>query len=123
MDHTERTSGLSRTRDRLSTVVEQGVYVTRHALDRLRIHLPRVGVRGALALLALADEVEPGFIAPFLGRTLTGVGDHYFVTACRNGVFVVAPARLDGPSRWALVTYLRFGPYQREVALRLLAAA
>lgn len=117
----EGTSGQSHVRDGHSTVVEQGVYVTSHALERLRIHHPRV--RGVLCLLAKAEEVEPGFIAPLLGRPLEAVRDRYFLSADGWGVFVLAPARSGGPSMWVLVTYLRFGPYQREVARRLLVAA
>lgn len=123
MRHSEGSSGQSHARDGLSTVVEQGVYVTGHALDRLRLHHPRVGVRGALALLAEAREVEPGIIAPFLGRSLEGVRDRYFLSACGWGAFVLAASRSAGRSKWVLITYLRFGPYQHEVAQRLLLAA
>lgn len=104
-------------------VVEQGVYVTRHARQRLQLHHPNAGIRVALALLARADEVEPGLIAPFLGRGLDAVRDRYFVSACRRGVFVVARGRLEGGFPWVLVTYLRFGPHQQAVAEQLLGAA
>lgn len=104
-------------------VVEQGVYVTLHARQRLQLHHPNAGIRGALALLARAEEVEAGLIAPFLGRRLDAVRDRYFVSACRRGVFVVARGRLEGGFPWALVTYLRFGPYQQAVAEQLLGAA
>lgn len=122
MNHSEDYSGHPRARGRLLSVVEQGVYVTHHAVDRLRLHHPNVGIRGTLALLTKAEEVEPGFIAPFLARSLAGVGDRYFISACRRGVFVVVPGRQGGSFPWALVTYLRFGSYQRDVAEQLLGA-
>lgn len=101
-------------------IVEQGVYVTQHALQRLRLHHPSAGVRGALALLSRAEEVAPRLIAPFLGRGPDAVRDRYFVSACRRGVFVVARGRREGGFPWVLVTYLRFGPHQQLVAERLL---
>lgn len=121
---TEESSGRASCDARPSiVVVEQGVYVSPHALQRLQLHHPKAGVRGALALLSRAEEVEPGLIAPFLGRGLNAVRDRYFVSACRRGVFVIAKGRHEGGFPWALVTYLRFGPHQQSVAEQLLGAA
>lgn len=121
---TEESSGRASCDERPSiVVVEQGVYVSPHALQRLRLHHPKAGVRGALALLSRAQAVEPGLIAPFLGRGLNAVRDRYFVSACRRGVFVVAKSRHEGAFPWALVTYLRFGPHQQSEAARILGGA
>ena len=106
-----------------SSVVADGVFVTFHARERLRLHHPNAGVRGALALLDRSTEVEPGFIAPFIGRRAETLQDRYFVATDRSGVFVVARSFEGGTFPWALVTYLRFGQYQQEVAERLLGAA
>ncbi|MBM4367834.1 MAG: hypothetical protein FJ102_16595 [Deltaproteobacteria bacterium] len=105
------------------SIVDEGVYVTPHALDRLREHHPNAGVRGALALLARAQEVEAGLAAAFLGRSLDGVRDRYFMSADRRGIFAVARSYEGRSFPWALVTYLRFGPHQQDVAERLMGAA
>lgn len=105
------------------SLVDEGVYVSGHALERLREHHPNVGVRGALALLARAQEVEPGFIAPFLGRPLEAVRDRYLISADRRGVFVIVPGPEGASFPWTARTYLRFGPYQQAVAEQLLGAA
>ena len=100
-----------------------GTWVSRHALARLREHHPNIGVRGALELLARSSECEPGLVAPILGRPLEKVRDRYFFSADRRGVFVIAPSLPGSSFAWAMVTYLRVGPYQQEVATRLLGAA
>lgn len=123
MDFPKNISGPRGARRPQPSLVEEGIYVSPHALDRLREHHPNVGVRGALALLARAQEVESAFIAPFLGRPLEAVRDRYLVSFDRRGVFVVAPSRTQGPSPWTARTYLRFGPYQQAVAEQLLGAA
>jgi hypothetical protein len=123
MDFPKNASGSRGARCPYPSLVEEGVYVSPHALDRLREHHPNVGVRGALTLLAYAQEVESGLIAPFLGRSLNAVRDRYLVSCDRRGVFVIAVSRSAGPSPWTAVTYLRFGPYQQSVAEQLLGAA
>lgn len=98
------------------------VFVTHHALLRLREHHPHVGVRGALQILAASQEVDGALVAPFLGRCLEACRDRYFVTPGCKGVLVLVAT----PSRsfpWTMRTWLRFGPYQQSVALRLLEAA
>lgn len=119
----KKASGPRAARRPRPTLVDEGVYVSLHAPERLREHHPNVGVRGTLALLSRAREVEPGFIAPFLGRSLDGVRDRYFVSGDHRGVFVIAPSRKVGPSPWTAVTYLRFAPHQQAVAEQLLGAA
>jgi hypothetical protein len=110
-------------RDSSPSIIDDGVYVTGHALDRLREHHPRAGVRGALALLGRAEEIQPGLAAAFLGRSLDAVRDRYFLSADRRGIFAVAPSYEGRSFPWALVTYLRFGAHQQEVAERLMGAA
>ncbi len=98
-------------------------WVSPHALDRLREHRSRIGVRGALALLERSTEVEPGFASPLLGRPLEKVRDRYFFSADRRGVFVIAPSFRGSSFAWAMVTYLRLGQRQHDVAACLLGAA
>lgn len=102
--------------------VVEGVFLSEHLLERVREHHPRAGVRGGLALLERATEVEPGLVAPLLGRRLESTNSRYLVAYDRRGVFVIEPTP-DRPFPWTGVTYLRFGAYQQEVAERLLAAA
>lgn len=103
-----------------SILVDQGVWVSPHALDRVREHHPNAGVRGALALLTRAQEVEPGLIAPFLGRRLEAVRDRYLISADRCGAFVIVRAADDAHFRWTMRTYLRFDAHQEAVAAQLL---
>jgi hypothetical protein len=77
----KETSGLAYAPQPHNTLVYQQVWVTRHALARVREHHPNAGVRGALALLAGADEVAANFIAPFLDRRLEDVRDRYLSAA------------------------------------------
>jgi para-aminobenzoate synthetase len=101
------------------SILDQGVFISRHTLERLREHYPRIGVRGALDLLGQANEEEGAFIAAFLGRSIKEVQDRYFVTADCQGVFVIARGRKEGDLPWQTVTYLRFGAYQQEIARKL----
>lgn len=116
----KRASGWGNAPQPHSTLVEQGVWVSRHALDRVREHHPNAGVRGALALLARADEVAAGFIAPFLDRRLEDVRDRYLIAADRKGCFVIVRAGGSGRLPWTMITYLRFDAHQEDVASRLL---
>lgn len=97
--------------------------MTRHALQRLQEHHAHIGFRGALGFFSRAVEVEGAIIAPFLGRRLEDVRDRYYVTHDGMGVFVVVRARQSDKRPWVIVTYVRFGDYQRSVAQRLLEVA
>lgn len=101
-------------------LVDQGVFVSSHALDRFREHHPRAGFRGSLASISCSDEVEPGLIAPFLRRRLEAVRDRYFIVADRLGTWVVTRNRRADGLPWFAVTYLRFDAHQQAVAERLL---
>lgn len=92
------------------------VWIEPHALDRLRIHHPTVGVHGAQTLLQWSGEL--GVAAPLLGRSLEAARDRYFLTHDRQGVFVVRAAP-GAALAWTKVTYLRLGAHQQEVAARL----
>jgi hypothetical protein len=105
------------------SIVDDGVFVTRHALERLQLHHPCSNYHDALRLLGAAQEMEAGLAAPFLGRSLAGVQDRYWMASDRRGIFVVVRNRTQGSFPWVLITYLRFGPYQQAVAVRLFGAA
>lgn len=91
------------------------VFVTRHALARLREHCPAMGVRGARSLVDEGREVPGPWLAPFLarrpGRMRT---DRYLLTRDGDGVLVVAVGFAGFPSPWSLVTYLPFTDDQRR---------
>ncbi|MES2644744.1 MAG: hypothetical protein V4850_34970 [Myxococcota bacterium] len=103
--------------------VSLDLWVLPHALERLRLHHPNVGVRGALALLGRAEEIPPGVAAPLLGRSLEGVRDRYFLAHDRAGVYVIARSYPGSSFGWVMMTYLRFGPYQQDVAVSLYGIA
>ena len=105
------------------SVVTDGVFVTRHARQRIGMHHPNTGVRGALALLQRSREVEPALIAPFVGRRVESLPDRYFLAVDAWGVFVIARSFEGGSFPWAMVTYLRFWPNQQQAAALLLGAA
>lgn len=97
------------------------VWVTAHALDRLREHYPDMGVRGARTMLAASLWLEPGEVSGFLQRSTTTCQDAYWLSPDGRGILVVADGRTSLPTdrRWSLVTYLRLTPAQRDQALQL----
>lgn len=97
------------------------VWVTTHALDRLREHYPGIGVRGARTLVDASRWLEPGEVSGFLQRSTTACRDHYWLSPDLGGIFVVADGRtaLLTDRRWSLVTYLRLTPAQQDQALHL----
>lgn len=103
--------------------VSLDLWVRPHALDRIRLHHPSVGVRGALALVRCAEEIPAGIAAPLLGRSLEGVQDRYFLAHDRGGIFVIVRSQPQHTFGWVMVTYLRFGGYQQDVAIRLYGLA
>jgi len=54
---------------------------------------------------------------------MEAVPDRYFFSEDRRGVFVVARSAADRAIPWTMVTYVRLGDYQHDVAARLLGAA
>ena len=100
-------------------VVDAGLYITGHATERFRKHHPHADWRMGLRCVASAVEVSQGAIAPLIGRSVKAVPDRYFLTADRQGVWVVAPGRPGASRPWSAVTYLRFQAYQKQLAERL----
>ena len=97
------------------------VWITAHALDRLREHYPDIGVRGARTMLAASRWLEPGEVSGFLQRSTTACLDHYWLSPDLGGIFVVATGRRSLPTDrdWSLVTYLRLTPAQQDQARHL----
>ena len=97
------------------------VWITAHALDRLREHYADIGVRGARTMLAASRWLEPGEVSGFLQRSTTACRDHYWLSPDMGGIFVVAGGRTAPPTdrRWSLVTYLRLTPAQQDQARNL----
>lgn len=100
------------------------VWVTQHALERLREHYPAIGVRGARTLLAASLQIARGEVAGFLQRSTTTCQDDYWLSPDLGGIFVVASGRGSLPTDrdWSLVTYLRLTPAQQNQALQLWGA-
>lgn len=88
------------------------IFVTRHALQRLRVHYPTIGFRGARQMALEAEPMEQGLVAAILQRSLEAAQDHYRLSARGDGIFVLAPQETG----WLLVTYLRLS----EAQVRLL---
>lgn len=96
------------------------VWVTGHALERIREHYPDAGAWAAGRLLLAAVEVSGEIACEMLRRRQLASADRYFLAADRRGLFVVAPGTRPGsPFAYSLVTYLRFSPWQAELAARL----
>lgn len=92
------------------------VFITRHALDRYREVWPGIGIRGVLRKLARSECIDRQIVAPFLGRRLEAVRDEYWLAHDLTGLFVIVECPVRGPY---VVTFIRFGAKQREVAARL----
>ena len=96
------------------------VWVSGHALDRLREHYPDANGWSAGQLLLAAVEVPGDVVREMLQRAVAKPSDRYFLAADRRGLFVLAPSTRSGsPFLYTLVTYLRFSPWQAELAERL----
>ncbi len=92
------------------------MYVSQHALQRYRIHHPAADADAALLAVNAGEPLARELAAQLLGRHTPGGErtEHFVLVPDRKGVFVVS---LDRPP--SLVTYLRFGPAQEALALRL----
>lgn len=92
------------------------IYVSRHAKARAQEVWSCIGVRGIRRMLPESFEVDRGLAASFLGRRLEDVCDTYLMAPDLKGLFVIIPGDGRGP---VVVTFIRFGAKQREVAARL----
>ena len=95
---------------------QYNLFLSRHATDRVREHHPNARIRGTLAMLNRAEEIESGTAAGLMGRKPGETPDRYFLAFDRRGIFVIARGNY---MPWTLVTYVRLGDSQQEVALRL----
>ena len=93
-------------------------WITAHARERLQEHHPNIGTRGALALLQAAIPVPAEVVAGFLARKDSAVQDRYLLAEDRAGIFVLVhcPERAIPD---VLVTYIRLGQAQQDLAWRL----
>ena len=101
-----------------------GVWVTAHVRERLREHHPFIGTRGARAMFERSTEISREVAAGLLCRQMSAVQDRYYLAEDRRGLFVLLerPHHVRPDETWrSLVTYIRFGPAQVEVATRLYA--
>lgn len=95
------------------------IYVSKHAASQLRKHYQNIGVRGTLNLLSKAVVVSSELVSAITVRALEACRDTYAIDEERRGIFVIAEPKLEDFSfEHVLVTYLRLGPGQREVAQR-----
>lgn len=96
-----------------------GVWVSRHCLERLQRHYPTIGVRGALRLLEESTSLPQGEVSGFLRRSLDACRDNYLLTPGRAGILVVGSGRPEHTFRWTLVTYIGLSETQQDEARRL----
>jgi hypothetical protein len=62
------------------------LFVTAHALDRVRAHHPGIGVRGVLLMLADSEQIEGGALQGLLDRQESAARDAYFLAPDRWGL-------------------------------------
>lgn len=103
-----------------TAVVDDGVHVSVHALDRLREHHRDADRAQILGLLARATELAPETTQQVLGFRRLATSHRFFVAQDARGAFVVG--RNDRcPCPWVVKTYLRFDARQRRIAVSLVA--
>jgi hypothetical protein len=100
----------------------EGAIFSAHAIDRMREHESDVDVPSAQAALASSEHVACELAAALLQRSLEAVRDAYRITADRRGILVLATALSRGRPATVVVTYLRLGPMQRDLARSLWGA-
>lgn len=92
------------------------IYVTRHAVDRYRLHHPGADWRDVLDGWDRGTDLEPETASALAGRAWSRRGSWYRLTSNRRGLLVVTRScRRDG-APFILKTYLRFLESQQRFA-------
>lgn len=93
------------------TVSVDDVFFTPRAFERIRMHFPRCGVRGARAILAASAEVSPAEVDQLTGKRAPPnvKPTTFYRTENGKGIFVIVPAddQDHGRSRHICATYIR----------------
>lgn len=90
--------------------------ITYHAIDRFALHDPAADSDSVRQAVERSIEIAPMAALPLIGRNSTKVTrSRYFLAEDRRGIFV---AEDDGPVA-VVITYLRFGPLQSSMALKI----
>lgn len=96
-------------------VVDEGVYITHHTLQRMLQVYDRVGFTGARNILSRATELDRDLVAALLARSSSACLDRYLLCDEQQGIFVVCENEPDRRGRWFVKTFLRLGDAQRRV--------
>lgn len=109
---------------------QRAVYITRHTVDRLQLHVPTVETwQDVVPHLLASTEVAPEVARAMLQRHPPPKGTpegRYFLAQDGQGLFAgerpmgLRPGRAH--MQLVIVTYLRFTPSQQALALRLYPA-
>ncbi len=92
------------------------LHITFHAVERFALHHPEASELEVAEAVEQALEIAPQAALPLLGRNSTRpTNSRYRLAADRQGVFVLEAVA----GRSAVVTYLRFGPWQAQLAERI----
>lgn len=91
------------------------LWVSKHALERLRERYPNCGVPGARAILAESTRMDPGMVMAILRRTQGAAQDSYFLTRDKAEILVVAKTSEDFSWTYRLVTCIRLGQFQQDL--------
>lgn len=92
------------------------LHVTFHAVERFALHHPDASEVEVASAVESALEVAPQAALPLIGRNSTRpTNSLYRLAEDRQGLFVLESVG----GRFIVVTYLRFGPWQAQLAERI----
>lgn len=92
------------------------LHITFHAVERYALHHPDSSEVEVAHAVEQALEVAPQAALPLIGRNSTRpTSSIYRLAEDRQGLFVLETT----PGRFIVVTYLRFGPWQAQLAERI----
>lgn len=92
------------------------LHITFHAIERFALHHPDASEVEVARAVESALEVAPQAALPLVGRNSTRpTNSRYRLAEDRQGLFVLELVS----GRFIVVTYLRFGPWQAQLAARI----
>ena len=92
------------------------LHITFHAVERFALHHPDASEPEVVEAVEQALEIAPQAALPLIGRNSTRpTNSRYRLAEDRQGLFVLEAVA----GRSIVVTYLRFGPWQAQLAERI----
>lgn len=92
------------------------LHITFHAVERFALHHPEASEVEVASAVEAALEIAPQAALPLIGRNSTRpTNSRYRLAWDRQGLFVLESVS----GRFIVVTYLRFGPWQAQLAERI----